>query len=74
MGVEKKCKVGRESCSLRLARRFSSKLWLNQFLRIQRGFFSYLGNYVMSWMLFVLDFVGDKLGRRGKYTGKIGVF
>jgi len=31
-------------------------------------------NYVMSWMLCVLDFGGDKLGRKGKYIGKIAVF
>ena len=29
---------------------------------------------MMSWMLCVLDFGGDKLGRKGKYIGKIGVF
>ena len=40
----------------------------------QWEFFSYLGNYVMSWTLCVLDFGGDKLGRKGKYTGKSGVF
>ena len=28
----------------------------------------------MSWTLCVLDFGGDKLGRKGKYTEKIGVF
>ena len=50
------------------------KQWLNPFPHIQWGFFSYLGNYVMSWTLCVLDFGGDKLGRKGKYTGKSGVF
>ena len=38
------------------------------------GFFSCLGNNVMNWTLCVLDFGGDKLGRKGKYTRKIGVF
>ena len=33
---------------------------------IQWGFFSYQGNYVMNWTLCVLNFGGDKLGRRGK--------
>jgi len=38
------------------------------------GVFQLPGNYVMSWTLCVLDFGGDKLERKGKYTGKIGVF
>ena len=38
------------------------------------GFFSCWGDYVMSWTPCVLDFGGAKLGRKGKYTGKIGVF
>ena len=29
---------------------------------------------MMNWILCVLDFGGDKLGWKGKYTGKIGVF
>ena len=40
---KKKCKVGRGSWSLRLARRFSLKLWLNPFLHIQWGFFQLPG-------------------------------
>ena len=38
------------------------------------GFFNCRENYVMNWMLCVLDFGGAKLARKGKFIGRVGVF
>ena len=72
--VWKKMQDWKGKLLFRAAKEFLIKAIAQSIPTYTMGFFSCLGNYVMNWMLCVLDVGGVRLVRKGKYTRKFGVF